>query len=96
MTMTAVDVRAVPPIEHAEAKGLAEEEYRRFAELLATVRPEQRAHPTDCTAWTVRDVAGADRPAFACAPRPAGTLRGDLRRAHRQARRKSQGARPRR
>jgi uncharacterized protein (TIGR03083 family) len=44
-------------ITRREARVLAEEEFTRFADLLATLRPEELALPTDCTAWDVRKIA---------------------------------------
>jgi uncharacterized protein (TIGR03083 family) len=40
-----------------EARRLAEEEYRRFADLTASLTPEEWALPTDCSAWDVRKIA---------------------------------------
>ena len=36
---------------------LAEEEFRRFADLVASLTPEEWAAPTDCTGWDVRKIA---------------------------------------
>jgi uncharacterized protein (TIGR03083 family) len=36
---------------------LAEEEFRRFADLVASLTPEEWAAPTDCTRWDVRKMA---------------------------------------
>lgn len=58
MTATTVDAKSIPPISHAEAAGLAEEAYARFAELLARVGADDWDRPTDCEGWTVRDLAG--------------------------------------
>jgi len=44
-------------IDRGEARRLAEEEYRRFAELAAALTPDEWALPTDCAAWDVRQVA---------------------------------------
>jgi uncharacterized protein (TIGR03083 family) len=44
-------------IGRGEARRLAEQEYRRFADLTATLTPEEWALPTDCAAWDVRKVA---------------------------------------
>lgn len=41
-------------INRAEARGLAEEEFRRFADLVASLTPQEWAAPTDCTGWDVR------------------------------------------
>jgi hypothetical protein len=37
-------------IKRPEARELAEEEFRRFADLVASLTPEEWATPTDCTA----------------------------------------------
>jgi uncharacterized protein (TIGR03083 family) len=44
-------------IKRAEARGLAEEEFRCFADLVASLTPEEWATPTDCIAWDVRKMA---------------------------------------
>ncbi len=44
-------------IDRPEARVLAEEEFRRFAALCASFAADEWAKPTDCTGWTVRDVA---------------------------------------
>lgn len=44
-------------ISRPEARVLAEEEFRRFADLAASLTPEERATPTDCTGWDVRKMA---------------------------------------
>jgi uncharacterized protein (TIGR03083 family) len=41
-------------ITRPEAKVLAEAEFTRFAELVASLTPEEWAAPTDCTGWDVR------------------------------------------
>src|SRR5580692_2919487 len=41
-------------ITRPEARVLAEVEFTRFAELVATLTPEEWATPTDCTGWDVR------------------------------------------
>jgi uncharacterized protein (TIGR03083 family) len=46
-----------PRIDHAEARVLAEDEFRRFAELAASLSDDEWARPTDCTGWDVRKVA---------------------------------------
>lgn len=59
MTATDVtDVTDVAPISHREAAGLAETEYDRLVTVLEAVGPDDWSRPTDCTAWTVRDLAG--------------------------------------
>lgn len=73
MTMTDHPLRVsdIPEIGHTEAAGLAETAYARFAESLAEVAPDQWELPTDCTGWTVRDLAGH----LVGAMRSAATLR---------------------
>jgi uncharacterized protein (TIGR03083 family) len=44
-------------ITRREARVIAEEEFRRFAALMAALRPEEWELPTDCTEWDVRKVA---------------------------------------
>jgi len=41
-------------ISRSEAKVLAEEEFRRFADLVGSLSPEEWTTPTDCTGWDVR------------------------------------------
>jgi uncharacterized protein (TIGR03083 family) len=41
-------------IKRPEAKVIAEEEFRRFAELVASLSAEEWTLPTDCDAWDVR------------------------------------------
>ncbi len=44
-------------IDRSEARVLAEEEFRRFADLVVSLTPEEWATPTDCTEWDVRKMA---------------------------------------
>ena len=44
-------------ITRPEARLLADEEFVRFADLVATLTPDEWARPTDCTRWDVRKVA---------------------------------------
>ncbi len=44
-------------IDRPEARGLAEEEFRRFADLVVSLTPQEWATPTDCTGWDVRKMA---------------------------------------
>ena len=41
-------------IKRPEARVLAEEEFVRFADLAASLTPDEWATPTDCTGWDVR------------------------------------------
>jgi len=50
-------VGTIDRIHRNEAHRLAEEEFRRFAELVASLAPQQWGSPTDCTAWDVRKLA---------------------------------------
>jgi uncharacterized protein (TIGR03083 family) len=43
-------------ITRSEARGLAEEEFVRFADAVASLTPEEWAMPTDCTQWNVRQM----------------------------------------
>jgi uncharacterized protein (TIGR03083 family) len=53
MTLTRLPVR----IGRAEARELAEEEFRRFADLVAGLGDDDWRRPTDCSRWDVRDIA---------------------------------------
>jgi uncharacterized protein (TIGR03083 family) len=44
-------------IKRSEARVLAEEEFVRFAELVASLTPDEWVKPTDCTRWDVRKMA---------------------------------------
>jgi uncharacterized protein (TIGR03083 family) len=44
-------------ITRPEARVLAEEEFTRFADTVASLTPDEWAMPTDCTAWDVRKMA---------------------------------------
>lgn len=52
-----MNASGVARIERPEARVVAEEEFRRFATLCASFTDDEWAMPTDCTGWTVRDVA---------------------------------------
>ena len=41
-------------INRSDAKVLAAEEFRRFADLVASLTPDEWTTPTDCTGWDVR------------------------------------------
>lgn len=53
-----IDVGTVPPIDHAEATGLARHQYERLAAQFASVDAAGWSSETDCTGWTVRDLGG--------------------------------------
>jgi uncharacterized protein (TIGR03083 family) len=44
-------------ITRSEARPLAEEEFARFADTVASLTPDEWAKPTDCTGWDVRKTA---------------------------------------
>ena len=50
-------VQDIPPIGRAEAARLAQAEYQRFLDMLRGLEPDDWGRPTDCTRWTVQDVA---------------------------------------
>ena len=52
-----IPVQDVPPIGRTEATKLARAEYERFLALLRALGPDDWDRPTDCTRWTVKDVA---------------------------------------
>ena len=58
MPTTTTDVSTIRPISHGEAGALAESQYRRFADALGHLEEGDWTKPTDCTGWTVRDLAG--------------------------------------
>lgn len=58
MTMTTTDLAALEPMGRAEALDLARVEYQRFGEQLRQLDDSDWSHPTDCTEWDVRDLAG--------------------------------------
>ncbi|GAC1374768.1 MAG: hypothetical protein NVSMB4_02540 [Acidimicrobiales bacterium] len=56
--MTATNVQTIPPITRTEAERLATTEYRRVADQLRSLAPQDWSKPTDCPAWDVRAMAG--------------------------------------
>jgi uncharacterized protein (TIGR03083 family) len=52
----AIDVREIPPIEHAEAMRLAETEYERMLALVRGLEDADWGRPTDCIEWSVKDI----------------------------------------
>lgn len=52
-----IPVQNIPSIGRAEATQLARVEYDRFLALLRHLDPDVWDRPTDCTRWTVKDVA---------------------------------------
>lgn len=45
-------------IDHREARGLAEQAYARFADVVEGLSDADWERPTDCEGWTVRDLVG--------------------------------------
>jgi uncharacterized protein (TIGR03083 family) len=56
-TVLPIAVTDVPPVGRLEATALAAAEYDRFADLLRALPGQAWDRPTDCTRWTVGDVA---------------------------------------
>ena len=52
-----MNTTSIARIDRPEARVIAEEEFRRFAALTASFTEAEWALPTDCTGWSVRDVA---------------------------------------
>jgi uncharacterized protein (TIGR03083 family) len=50
-------VADIARIQRPEARVLAEEEFRRFADYCASFTAHEWALPTECTGWTARDIA---------------------------------------
>lgn len=78
MTTTTDERRTDPKVAswtHEEAEAITREAYRRLADLVASFGPDDWDRPTDCTAWTVRDLTGH----LVGALRSAASLRENLR-----------------
>lgn len=58
MTMATLPQPVRPAIARPAAIDLAEAEYRNLHDLLASLDDDDWGRPTDCTGWTVRDMAG--------------------------------------
>lgn len=58
ITTDTVDATSIEPISHREAFALAEEQYRRFVDELASLGDDDWGRPTDCEGWDVRAMAG--------------------------------------
>ena len=56
MRETAINVERIAPIRHKEGMALAETEYRRYADMLGTLQPEDWAIPTVNTDWNVKQL----------------------------------------
>ena len=51
-----VHARAIPPLTHGEAVGMAKLEFERFLALVTSFSAEDWEKPTPCTLWNVRQV----------------------------------------
>ena len=51
-----VHARAIPPLTHREAGGMAKLEFERFLALVTSFSAEDWEKPTPCTLWNVRQV----------------------------------------
>lgn len=60
-----VDAARIPALSHKEAEVLAHQELDRFLAVVETLRGEDWQQPTDCTAWTVRDIVAHQAGAYA-------------------------------
>lgn len=58
MTTTITDVADIRPVDRAEGLDLGEVAYQRLIDELAGLSAGDWGRPTDCTLWTVRDLAG--------------------------------------
>ena len=57
-TRTITRVETIPKLDHDEAMALAETEITRLLAVVDDLHAEDWTRPTDCTAWTVRDMLG--------------------------------------
>lgn len=55
----------IPPLTHPEAGVLAREELSRFLAVVEALSGDDWHQPTDCTAWTVRDILAHQAGAYA-------------------------------
>jgi uncharacterized protein (TIGR03083 family) len=58
MTTTMADVRGLDPLDRSTAIELGRTEYQRLVDVLRDLSEHDWERPTDCTEWTVRDLAG--------------------------------------
>ncbi len=58
MTATMIDVSKLVALDRPTAIGLGRTEYQRLVDALRELSPDDWGRPTDCTEWTVRDLAG--------------------------------------
>ena len=54
MNQTVRDVASLTRVDHDEAMRITAVEYRKFAELMRSLSPDEWAAPTNCTLWDVR------------------------------------------
>lgn len=60
-----MDASTIPALVHDEAGIMAREELRRFLDLVETLSGDDWDQPTDCTAWSVRDILAHQAGAYA-------------------------------
>lgn len=58
MTTAVIEISDLAPLDRTTAIELGRVEYRRFVDALGDLTPADWQAPTDCTEWTVRDLAG--------------------------------------
>ena len=58
MTATMIDVSKLVALDRPTAIELGRTEYQRLVDALRELSPDDWGRPTDCTEWTVRDLAG--------------------------------------
>jgi uncharacterized protein (TIGR03083 family) len=58
MTATMIDVNTLVALDRPTAIELGRTEYQRLVDALRQLGPDDWGRPTDCTEWTVRDLAG--------------------------------------
>jgi uncharacterized protein (TIGR03083 family) len=57
-TLTPMRTPRRPALDRTIAMRLAADEYQRYLHVLQALNGDDWTQPTDCPAWTVRDVAG--------------------------------------
>ena len=60
-----IDTAGIPALGHEEAGIMAREELHRFLALVESLSSDDWNQPTDCTAWTVRDMLAHQAGAYA-------------------------------
>jgi uncharacterized protein (TIGR03083 family) len=60
-----IDAATIPALAHDEAGAMAREELQRFLALVESLSGDDWEQPTDCTAWSVRDILAHQAGAYA-------------------------------